>query len=118
MLLSTVLVIWGLKYLILVPGNYMAELGHPQGTCVLFEIPSLISLVHYFQSIHHNEIFEIKGVRINQVENSTLSQTNTFGMQNFNLNCAVTIYSLCYSMIKSYSYWNSNTLTVIVNNGK
>ena len=73
MLLSTVLVIWGLKYLILMPGNYKAELGHPQGTYVLFEIPSLISLVHYFQSIHHNEIFEIKGVRINQVENSTLS---------------------------------------------
>ena len=46
--------------------------GHPQGTCVLLEIPSLISLVHYFQSIHDNEIFEIKGVRINQVQNSTL----------------------------------------------
>ena len=38
--------------------------GHPQGTCVLLEIPSLISLVHYFQSIHNNEIFEIKEVRI------------------------------------------------------
>lgn len=30
--------------------------GHPQVTCLL-EIPSLISLVHYFQSIHDNGIF-------------------------------------------------------------
>lgn len=91
---------------------------HPQGTCVLLEIPSLISLVHYFQSIHNDGIFEIKGVHINQVQNSTLFQTNTFGMQKFNLSCAVAIYSLCYSIIKSCSYWNSNTLAVIVNNGK
>ena len=92
--------------------------GHPQGTCVPLEIPSLISLVHYFQGIHNNEIFEIKVVHINQVQNSTLSQTNTFGTQDFNLSCAVAIYSLCYSIIKSCSYWNSNTLAVIVDNGK
>ena len=65
--------------------------GHPQGTCVLLEIPSLINLVSYFQSIHNYEIFEIKGVSINQVQNSTLSQTNTFETQNFNLSCAVAI---------------------------
>jgi len=39
-------------------------------------------------------------------------------MQNFNLSCAVAIYSLCYSLLKSCSYWNSNTLAEIVYNGK
>ena len=34
--------------------------GHPQGTCVLLEIPSLISLVHYFRSIHDNEYLKKK----------------------------------------------------------
>ena len=76
--------------------------GHPQGTCVLLEIPSLISLVHYFKSIHNNEIFEIKGVYINQVKNSTFSQINTFGAQNFNLSCEVAIYScpdkICHTL--------------------
>ena len=36
----------------------------------------------------------------------------------FNLSCAVAICSLCYSIIKSYSYWNSNTTATIVDNGK
>ena len=83
--------------------------GHPQGTCVLLEIPSLISLVHYFQSIHNDGIFEVKGICINQVQNSTLSRTSTFGMQKFNLSFAEAIYSPCYSTSKSCSYWNSNT---------
>ena len=43
-----------------------------------------------------------------QVLYTPFSQTNTFGMQN----------SLCYSIIKSCSYWNSNTLAVFVDNGK
>jgi len=30
----------------------------------------------------------------------------------------VAIYSICYSIIKSSSYWNSNTLSSIVNYGK
>ena len=40
---------------------------HPQGTCVLLEVLSLNSLVHYFQSIHNNGIFELKGVKITKV---------------------------------------------------
>ena len=39
--------------------------SHPQGTCVLLEVSSLNSLVHYFQSIHNNDIFELRGVKIN-----------------------------------------------------
>ena len=33
--------------------------SHPQGTCVLLEVSSLNSLVHYFQSVHNNDIFEL-----------------------------------------------------------
>ena len=39
--------------------------SHPQGTCVLLEVSSLNSLVHYFQSIHNNDIFELRRVKIN-----------------------------------------------------
>ena len=52
--------------------------GHPQGSWVLLKILSMISLVQYFQSMHNNEIFGIQGIRINQVQNRTLSETNTF----------------------------------------
>ena len=38
--------------------------SHPQGTCVLLEVSSLNSLVHYFQSIHNNDIFELKGLKL------------------------------------------------------
>ena len=32
--------------------------ANPKGTCALLEIPSLISLVHYFQSILNNGILK------------------------------------------------------------
>ena len=32
--------------------------------------------------------------------------------------CVVAIYSLCYSIMKSSSYWNSNTLATVVDNSK
>ena len=36
----------------------------PQGTCVLLDVLSPDSLVHYFQSIHNNDIFEVRGIEI------------------------------------------------------
>lgn len=46
--------------------------SHPQGTCVLLDVSSVNSLVHYFQStcIHNKDIFEVKGVQTNAVQNS------------------------------------------------
>ena len=38
--------------------------GQPQGTCVLLDVLSPDSLVHYFQSIHNNDIFEVRGIEI------------------------------------------------------
>ena len=61
----TVIVIWGSKYLIL-----MQEICMVEGSLkvrVLLEVPSLDSLVHYFQSIH-NDIFEMRGVQIENIQ--------------------------------------------------
>ena len=38
--------------------------GEPLSTCVLLKVLSLDSLVHYFQSIHNDDIFEVRGVQI------------------------------------------------------
>ena len=38
-----------------------------KATCVLLEVLSLNSLVHYFQSIYNNDIFDLKGVKMNKV---------------------------------------------------
>ena len=92
--------------------------SHPQGTCVLLEVSSLNSLVHYFQSIHNDDIFELKEVNINKVQNSTLFQSHACETRKFNMSCAMTVYSLCYSVIKSCSYWNSNTLSDVIQYGK
>ena len=61
----------------------------------------------------------MKGVHINEVQNSAVLPHNyAHETVNFSLSCAVVIYSLCYSIMKSCSYWNSNTIATIVNNGK
>ena len=94
--------------------------GHPQGTCVLLEVPSLDNLVHYFQSIQNNDIFEMKGVKkIENVQNKIVSQNNVNETTNFNPICAVAQYSLCYPIMTPCSYWNCNSpLPAIVDNGK
>jgi len=95
------------------------SIGHPQGTCVLLEASSLDSLVCYFQSLHNNDMFEVKGVHVNAVQNSiVLPQNYAHETVNFNLSWVVAIYSLCYSIMKSCSYWNSNTSATIVDNSK
>ena len=41
--------------------------------CVLLEVISLDSLVHYFRSIHNNDIFEVRGVQIENIQNRMVS---------------------------------------------
>ena len=48
--------------------------GQPQGTCVPLEVLSLNSSVHYFQSIQNTDIFEERGVQINNIQNRMVSQ--------------------------------------------
>ena len=84
------------------------------GACVLLELSSLNCLIQYFQSIH-NDLFEIKGVNIHKVQ---LLQGTVIQNDNFNVSCAVAVYSICYSIMKSCGYWNSNTLSNIIDGGK
>ena len=42
---------------------------------MLLEVLSLSDLVHYFQSIYNNVMFEVKGLIINEAENDILVQT-------------------------------------------
>ena len=65
--------------------------SHPQGTCVLLEVSSLNSLVHYFQSIHNNDIFELKGVKIDKVQNNTRFKSHACETRKFNVSCAWSI---------------------------
>ena len=76
----------------------------PQGTCVLLDVLSPDSLVHYFQSIHNNDIFEVRGVQIENIQNRMVSQNSLNETINFNLSCAVALYSLCYPKMKSCNY--------------
>ena len=96
--------------------------SHPQGTCVLLEASSINSLVQYFQSIHNNQtLFEVKGIQVNEVQNGNsvpaVPQNHANKTNKFNTNCAVVIYSLCYAVMTPSSYWNSNALATIVENG-
>ena len=56
-------------------------------------------------------MFEVKGVKINEVQNGMICQKTMCKIKEFNQSCSVAIYSICY-------YWNSNTLSSIVNYGK
>ena len=86
---------------------------------MLLEALSLDSLVCYFQNLYNNDLFEVKGVHFNAVPNSiVLPQDFAHKTVNFSLSCVVAIYSLFYSIMKSYSYWNSKTLATIVDNSK
>ena len=92
--------------------------GQPQGTCVLLEALSLDRLVHHFQNIH-NDIYEVIGVQVENIQNRKVSENSVNETTNFNLSWAVALYSLCYSMMKLFNYWNySSFLLTIVDNGK
>ena len=93
--------------------------GQPQGSCVFLKVPSLDSLVHYFQGIRNNDIFEVKGVQIENIQNRKVSQNSLNETTNCNLSCAVAPYSLYYSIMKPCNYWSYNSsLPTIVDNGK
>ena len=68
--------------------------GQPQGSCARLEVLSLASLVHYFQNIHNNDIFEVRGEQIENIQNRIVSQNSLNETINFNLSCAVALYSL------------------------
>ena len=95
----------GLRLLVL----YSAMRGFSPGTHYYF----------YFQSLYNNDLFEEKGVLFNAVPNSVvLPQDFAHETVNFNLSFVVAIYCLCCSIMKSCTYWNSDTLATIEDKSK
>ena len=60
--------------------------------------------MHYFQSIHNSDILEVRGVQIENIENRMVSQNSVNEITNFNLSCAVALYSLCQLQMENISY--------------
>jgi hypothetical protein len=106
--------------------------SHPQGTCVLLEASSINHVILHFQSVYNEKSqYEMRGVNIGQVQ-TTDNQNLTDNMGNADLSsevltetasvdisctcvqcCAVSLYSICYSTIKPYSYWDENTVVAV-----
>ena len=74
--------------------------GQPQGTCILLEVLPPDSLVHYYQSIHNNDLYEVRGVQIENIQDRMASQNSLNEIINFNLSFDVALYSLCYPINK------------------
>ena len=89
--------------------------SHPSGTCVLLEVPSIQSLVQYFQTIHSltDNYYELRGVQISTYETSAVNSVREEHNCSCKQCCAVGLYGMCYSVAKSCSYWNSKTLCCI-----
>ena len=52
--------------------------SHSQGTCVLLEIPSMHKLIQYLQSLYtcrNEDIYELKGVHIANIEDDFCSSS-------------------------------------------
>ena len=53
------------------PARDMYDNSHSQGTCVMLEIPSMLKLVQFFQSLctrRNEDIYQLKGVHIANFE--------------------------------------------------
>ena len=74
--------------------------GQPEGTCILLEVLPPDSLVHYYQSIHNNDLYEVRGVQIENIQDRMVSQNSLNEIINFNLSFDVALYSLCYPINK------------------
>ena len=107
--------------------------SHPQGTCVLLEAPNINNVILYFQSLYsENSRFELKGINIeevqangdqnlnNNIRNSALSGNASEESESTDVSClckqcyAISLYSICYSVIKPCNYWDSNTVAAVV----
>ena len=108
--------------------------SHPQGTCVLLEAPNINNVILYFQSLYgENSQFEQRGINIEEVQDNACDQNLNNSIRNSALSgngseesksadvsclceqcCAISLYSICYSVIKPCNYWDSNTVAAVV----
>ena len=105
-----------IKYLILVLEICMVTAVIVKGR-VLLEIPSMYTLVQYFQSLYRNEdIYELEGVHIancevvfffsSSIEYCSISNVNSYQCSCKHC-CALAVYAVCYSVINPCGYWPS-----------
>ena len=114
---------------------------HSQGTCVLLEAQSIQDVTCYLKTLYENSntLFELIGVHITRLEkddnhlvdeNSEISQSeladdgeemahiSTRNNESFIRHCcALSFYSICFSVVKACTYWNSQTLEAIIDHG-
>ena len=115
--------------------KYLLGMRHPPSTCTLIELDSLndLHVVQYFYTFHldaTNTTYELKGVSINESQIDGLNSTagccsgqSTSTNKQMNLCpckecCAISFYAVCFSTIKSCTYWNNDTVESIIENGK
>ena len=105
--------------------------SNAQGTCVLLEAHSISNLVNHFQSLcSENSQYELKGVII-EVNSTKQKEYPTHYIKDTNLAsdsspeidnvccqcrqcCAISLYSICFSLIKPCNIWDSNTVAAVV----
>ena len=85
----------------------------------MVEVPSIQSLVQYFQTIHSltDNYYELRGVQISTYETSAVNSVREEHNCSCKQCCAVGLYAMCNSIAKSCSYWNSKTLCCIAEQG-
>ena len=103
--------------------------SHPEGRCVLLEAATINHVILYFQSLYsENSQFELKGINIDKVQINGIQSINNISKNcelsnnvslecSFRQCCAISLYSSCYSVVKSCNYWDSNTVAAVAHFG-
>ena len=69
---------------------------------MLLEVLSMNSLAKYFKSIHNNDMFEVKGMKISEVQSGIICQNAMCEIKEFNQSCSVAIYSICVTLKQNH----------------
>ena len=110
---------------------------HPHGTRVLPELQTLNELINCFQALYiiSNASFEPKGVHISKIRYNTSCHSSHAPINNdaiitlckisptvsqeikpnagvLKSCCAISFYSICFSIIKACGYWDSQTASI------
>ena len=98
--------------------------SHTRGTCGPLDISSTDNLVHHFQSLNGaTDLYELKDLQITKYD-VEISNNVKEVLKRYQVNTSVIkttvlqkFFILRYSIISPSSYWNSNTLDAIIENG-
>ena len=84
---------------------------------MLLEAPTIDSVILYFQSLYS----ENRGINIEEVQTSgdllgnSSKESKTIDVSYLCRQCcAISLYSICYSVVKPCNYWDSNTVAAVV----